>query len=150
MLTAAANDKDVVRVTTSKRARASQTQTKKINHIRLIEAAKHAAAASPKRRGLVWTDRVGLVIALAVAAISIFVWIVVLTAARTVVYDRLNQTLALWTIWAELGIALPAWLLLHAVDYANKAPAARRRLDRGHRFRFWFGAHGANSNANRH
>ena len=155
MLDAAMNNKGAMRVTPSKRVQSLHPELKLLCYTRPADAGKNPAGdrpqpspASPKRRALLWTDRAGLVIALAVAAIAIFVWIIVLTAARTVVYDRLNQTLALWTIWAEMGIALPAWLLLHAVDYMHKGPAAPRRRD--HRFRFWLGAHGANSLWHRH
>ena len=71
-------------------------------------------------------------IAVIIAAIAIYVCVVVLVAGETVTYGRLNNALAAWTGIAELGIALPIWLLLRVMDTLTGGPW-HRHADRARR-----------------
>ena len=83
-------------------------------------------------RHLAWPDKAGLVIAVIVAAMSIFACAIVLLAGETVTYGRLNNALAAWTGMAELGIALPIWLLMRVIDTVTGGPW-HRHADRTRR-----------------
>lgn len=79
------------------------------------------------RQPLAWPDKVGLVIAFYIGALSAIACVVVLLVSETTNYGRLNQTLAAWSGMAELGIALPAWLLMRTIDFVTGGPKRRRR-----------------------
>ncbi len=75
---------------------------------------------------LTWADRAGLITAFAIAAAALYTAVITLLAAKTMVSPRLDEALAAWTVIAEIGIALPLWLLLRAIAYLFRGPLAQR------------------------
>ena len=88
-------------------------------HLNLREPPK------PKGLPLAWPDKVALVLAVLIAAACVVVWATTFTSVGTVLYHRLNNTLALWTAVAELGITFPVWIALRTVDLFQGGPTRR-------------------------
>ncbi len=62
-----------------------------------------------------------------VAVLCVFGWIITFLSVEFVAYGRLDNTLALWTVIAEVVTIVPAWLLMRAIDFINDGPGMRRK-----------------------
>lgn len=78
---------------------------------------------------MTWADKVALGLALLIAAASLFVWIPAAIALRTAFDGSFDRYMLLWTVEAELAIALPLWLGLRVIDFI--ASRSRRRAAHG-------------------
>ncbi len=65
---------------------------------------------------LIWADKVALGIALSVAALAVLAGTAILLAVGTTSDPRLDMAVVKWTALAEIVIALPAWLIMRAID----------------------------------
>ena len=63
-----------------------------------------------------------------VAVLCVFGWIITFLSVEFVAYGRLDNTLALWTVIAEMVTIVPAWLLMRAIDFVNDGPGMRRKM----------------------
>lgn len=84
----------------------------------------------PEELPLAWPDKATLVIAVLIAALCVIVWTTTLASAGIYLYGRLDHALALWAAVAELGFALPLWLVLRLIDVVNGGPTRRREARR--------------------
>ena len=71
---------------------------------------------------LSWPDKIGIIAASAVAVLCVSLGAMLLASVGTVHVPRLENAIVRWSIYVELAIALPLWLLLRAID------AVRARL----------------------
>ena len=78
-----------------------------------------------KRSHLIWADKFALAIALSVAALAVVAGAVVLAAVGTASDRRLDIAVASWTALAEVVTALPAWLIMRAIDFVAGGPTHR-------------------------
>lgn len=96
------------------------------------------APPKPKDLPLAWPDKTALVIAALIAALCVVVWTTTLASSGFVLYGRLDHTLALWAAAAELGVALPLWLVLRVADDIGGGPKCRRDVSHARRIEPWF------------
>lgn len=75
---------------------------------------------------MTWADKMALRVALLIAAAGFFVWVPAAIALKTVFDSSFNRYILLWTVEAELAIALPLWLGLRAI-HGFMAIWSRRR-----------------------
>jgi hypothetical protein len=59
--------------------------------------------------GFNWVDKFGLGVAVAVLALFLAVWLILLLAAGTAPTDHLTSLCVDWTIRAEAWVAFPIW-----------------------------------------
>lgn len=105
-----------------------------------LGADAHSLHRHPKRESLPlpWPDKAALVVAALIAALCVIVWITTLASSGFLLYDRLDHALALWAAVAELGLALPFWLVLRFIDDVQGGPACRREALQARRIEPWF------------
>ncbi len=74
---------------------------------------------------MTWADKIALRVALLIAAGGLFVWVPAAIALRTAFDVSFNRYILLWTVEAELAVALPLWLGLRLIGFI--AGRSRRR-----------------------
>lgn len=74
---------------------------------------------------MTWADKMALGLALLIAAAGLFVWIPAAIALRTAFDGSFDRYMLMWTVEAELAIALPLWLGLRLIGFI--AGRSRRR-----------------------
>ena len=77
---------------------------------------------------LSWPDKIGIVAASAVAVLGGSLGALLLASVGTIHVPRLENAIVRWTIYVELAIALPLWLLMRCVKALR---AHRHRLHAG-------------------
>ncbi|HUV97026.1 MAG TPA: hypothetical protein VMV98_06110 [Acidobacteriaceae bacterium] len=78
-----------------------------------------------KRSHLIWADKFALAIALSVAALAVLAGVAILAAVGTASDRRLDIAVISWTALAEIATALPAWLIMRAIDFMSGGHAHR-------------------------
>lgn len=78
-----------------------------------------------KRNHLIWADKFALGIALSVAALGALAGAAILVAVGTTSDPRLDIAVVKWLALAEIVTALPAWLIMRAIDVVAGGPGHR-------------------------
>lgn len=66
---------------------------------------------------LIWSDKVALGVAAAIAAAAFFVWLLAAIALKSMFDGSFNRYMLDWTADAELTVVLPLWLGLRTIHY---------------------------------
>jgi hypothetical protein len=76
---------------------------------------------TPKRRFLVWADKVVLVMALFIACGAFLCWVLGIIGLEGLPHPRFDSAMIDWTVTAELMLVPPLWLALRLLDFGAKA-----------------------------
>jgi hypothetical protein len=76
---------------------------------------------TPKRRLLVWADKVVLLMALFIAAGALLCWVIGIVSLDGRPHLRFDSAMIDWTTQTELMLVPPLWLFLRGMDFGARA-----------------------------